>query len=703
MVDRTGAPLRLFTTAEGFWRLPVALEDVAPVYVELLVAVEDRRFFSHVGVDPLAVARAVGENLAAGRVVSGASTLTMQVARLLEPRPRTLGSKLLQGLRALQLEARYDKRRILEMYLTLAPFGGNLEGVRAASLAYFGKEPRGLTVAEAALLVALPRLPSQLRPDRRPDAARVARDRTLERAVAGGVLNGRAAAEAREEPVPGARVPWPFHAPHLAERLRRERPAGEALVRTTLDGRLQPAVEALARRTAASLVDAGGVAILVADNRDGTLLASVGSADYFDTRRQGAVDMTRAVRSPGSALKPFVYGLAFDDRIVEPRTLIADVSTRFRDYSPANFDSSFHGELTVRDALLRSLNVPAVLVLDRLGPERFVGSLARVGVPLYLEGDGRCRRQAPVAGPRASSGAGGGESPPGKAAEGADGRSRLSGVGLATLCRKGGSAAGAPVPGLPVALGGVGMTLEDLTALYLALARDGVVTPLRANAEPRPDNGGRLLSPDAARQVREILRDAAPAPGWVQASDRRTRAPVAVKTGTSYGFRDAWAFGVGEGYTVGVWVGRPDGTPIPEQTGRTAALPLLYQVFDLLPAFPGVGVKASLPSAPLAPMLRRLEARAAGEAPRLPDDHRLQLVFPRPGIGLEVSEGDRALAPVTLIAEGGRRPLVWLVDGRPVAQGQEREVLWWPHRTGRVRVSVVDADGRSDSATLTLQ
>jgi penicillin-binding protein 1C len=703
VVDRTGAPLRLFTTAEGFWRLPVALEEVAPVYLELLVAVEDRRFLSHVGVDPVAVARAVGENLAAGRVVSGASTLTMQVARLLEPRPRSLGGKLLQGLRALQLEARYDKRRILEMYLTLAPFGGNLEGVRAASLAYFGKEPRALTAGEAALLVALPRSPSLLRPDRRPDAAGAARERTLERAVAAGVLDGRAAEEAREEPVPGARVPWPFHAPHLAERLHRERP-GEALVRTTLDGRLQPAVEALARRTAASLVEAGSVAVLVADNRDGTLLASVGSAGYFDTRRQGAVDMTRAVRSPGSALKPFVYGLAFDDRIVEPRTLIADVSTRFRDYSPANFDSSFHGELTVRDALLRSLNVPAVLVLDRLGPERFVGSLARVGVPLYLEGYGRCRRQAPVAVPGASPpGAGGGESPPEKAAAGAERASRPSGVGLLTLCRDGGSAVGVPVPGLPVALGGVGTTLEDLTALYLGLARDGVVAPLGVTADPRPASGGRLLSRDAARQVREILRDAAPAPGWVQASDRRTRAPVAVKTGTSYGFRDAWAFGVGEGYTVGVWVGRPDGTPVPEQTGRTAALPLLYEVFDLLPSSPGVGVKASLPSAPPAPMLRRLEARAAGEGLRLPDDHRLRLVFPRPGIGLEVSDGEQGLAPVTLIAEGGRRPLVWMVDGRPVAQGAEREVLWQPPGTGRVRVSVVDADGRSDSATLTLR
>ena len=649
VVDRTGAPLRLFTTGEGLWRLPVSVEEVAPAYLDLLVAVEDRRFYAHAGVDPLAAARALGENLAAGRVVSGASTLTMQVARLLEPRPRTLASKLLQAVRALQIEARYDKRRILEMYLTLAPFGGNLEGVRAASLAYFGKEPRALTSGEAALLVALPRSPSHLRPDRRPEAAAAARARVLDRAVAAQALDARAAAEALTEPVPDARVPWPFLAPHLAERIRGEHP-GEPVVRTTVDGRLQSAVEALAQRAAANLVDPAGVALLVADNRSGELLAAVGAADYFDARRQGAVDMTRAVRSPGSALKPFVYGLAFDDRIVEPRTLVADVSTRFRDYTPANFDSSFHGELTVRDALLRSLNVPAVLVLDRLGPQRFVAALARVGVALHF--------------------------------------------------REGGHLRPGPAPGLPVALGGVGITLEDLTALYLGLARDGVVAPLRATAGPR--TGGRLLSAESARQVRDILREVPPAPGWVQASDRRTRAPVAVKTGTSYGYRDAWALGLGERYTVGVWVGRPDGTPIPEQTGRTAALPLLYEVFDLLPSPPGALVRAAAPVSPPAPMLRRLEGRSTGDGLRLPDDHRLQLVFPRPGIRLEVSDGDEGLTPVTLVAEGGHRPLVWLVDGRPVARGTDREVLWQPAYTGPVRVSVVDADGRSDAATLTL-
>lgn len=652
VVDRTGAPLRFFTTRDGFWRLPVTLDDVAPLYLELLVAVEDRRFEAHPGVDPVAVARAVAENLAAGRTVSGASTLTMQLARLLEPRPRTLASKLLEALRALQLEARYDKARILEMYLTLAPFGGNLEGLRAASLAYLGKEPRALTAGEAALLVALPRSPTLLRPDRHPEAAARARERALGRGLAAGVVDVRTVAEAGAEPVPVGRVPWPFLAPHLAERLRGESP-GTPVVRTSVDARLQRALEGLAARATASLVSAGSVALLVADHRDAHVMASVGGADYLDVRRRGAVDMTRAVRSPGSALKPFLYGLAFDEGIVEPRTLVADVSTRFRDYSPANFDSAFHGELTVRDALLRSLNVPAVLVLDRLGPARFATALARTGVSLHFPAGRRAGRAAP--------------------------------------------------PGLPLALGGVGMTLEDLTALYAGLARDGEVVPLRAGAERPPPGGGRLLSPESARRVRDILREAAPAPGWVQAADRRTRAPLAVKTGTSYGYRDAWAFGVGERYTVGVWVGRPDGTPIPEQTGRTAALPLLYEVFDLLPSEPGAPTGVAGPSGATAPLLRRLEARASGRGLDLPDAHHLRLVFPQPGIRLDVAEEGGAIAPVTLMAEGGRRPLVWLVDGRPVARGQDREVLWQPLRTGSVRVSVVDSDGRSDAASVTLR
>ncbi|MEI7610472.1 MAG: transglycosylase domain-containing protein, partial [Rhodospirillaceae bacterium] len=368
VTDRSGAPLRVFASGAGTWRLPVAGE-AAPLYLRMLTAYEDRRFFDHAGVDPLAVVRAAAQNLGAGRVVSGASTLTMQVARLLEPHRRSWSAKLLEMVRALQLEERADKRTLLGYYLTLAPFGGALEGIEAGSRAWFGKSPRYLSPAEAALLVALPQAPGRLRPDRFPAAARAARDKVLARAVASGVLSEQVAAEARAEPVPTRQHSFPDAAPHLAEHLRLRHP-GAVRVVSTLDGALQRQVEDLARREIPGLVEHGGLAILIADNASRAVLASVGAPDPHDDGRDGWIDMVRAVRSPGSALKPFIYGLGFEDRVVHPETLISDVSTRFGDYAPANFDRGFHGELTVREALQRSLNVPAVLILDRVGPAR---------------------------------------------------------------------------------------------------------------------------------------------------------------------------------------------------------------------------------------------------------------------------------------------------------------------------------------------
>lgn len=645
--DRAGAPLRVFASSAGTWRLPA--DAVAPVYLDILTAYEDRRFFSHGGVDPLAVARAVGQNLGAGRVVSGASTLTMQVARLLEPHRRSWPGKLLEMARALQLEARYDKRAILQMYLTLAPFGGALEGVTAAAFAWFGKAPRDLLPAEAALLVALPQAPGRLRPDRFPEAARAARDKVLARAAAAGVLPERLAREAMAEPVPTRQQAFPDFAPHLADALRARHP-GAAMVASSLDGALQRQVEELARRELPALVEHGGLAILIADNASRAVLAAVGAPDPHDDGRNGWVDMVRAVRSPGSALKPFIYGLGFDDRVIHPETLISDVSTRFGDYAPANFDRGFHGELTVREALQMSLNVPAVLILDRVGPARFAERLKAAGTRLVF--------------PK-----------------------------------------GMTEPGLPIALGGVSVNLLDLTTLYVGLARDGEVAPLRFEPGEAEEAGQRLLSPAAAWQVRRILQGTPPPPGLVPAGEVSRRPEIALKTGTSFGFRDAWAFGVGAKHTVGVWVGRPDGTPSPDRYGRNTAAPLLFRVFDLLddastatPAAPA----AAEPSSPRAPaLLRRIEAGDPEHRPlTLADPDRLRLVFPTPGLVLDQEDfGDGPGAAVTFSAAGGRRPLTWMVDGRPLAASEtRREVSWRPAGPGFARVTVIDADGRSASA-----
>ena len=652
VLDRNGRDLRVFSNSVGAWRLPAAVGDVEPLYVELLLQREDRRYHRHWGVDPLAIARAAWQNLKAGRIVSGASTLTMQVARLLDPRPRTLTAKLIEAARALQLEWRYDKNAILGMYLTLAPFGGNLEGVRAGARAWLGKEPRALTAAEAALLIALPQAPSRLRPDRRPVAARAARDRVLLRGRDAGLLATPVVAEALAEDVPVRRRDWPMLAPHFAERLKRQHPAAST-IRTTVDGSLQKALEDLVTVEAASLPAQASLALLAVDNKTAAIVAAVGSVAYDDAGRLGAIDMTRRVRSPGSTLKPFIYGLAFEAGILRPGTLIADVSTRFGDYAPKNFDQAFHGELTAAEALQRSLNVPAVLILDRLGPARVAAALARAGTPLRL--------------PKAAT----------------DARVRS-------------------LPGLPLALGGVGTTLEDVTMLYAGLAAGGLVRPLRATADTPPATAVRLMSAAAAADVLAILAAAAPPPGAVPASARSGRGAIALKTGTSYGFRDAWAFGVTRDFTVGVWAGRPDGTASPDRLGRDAAAPLLQKVFDLMPAITSP-VPASAASDSPPALLRRLDsATPAADGIRLHDPHRLRLVFP---VAESTITRDGEYASVSLVAAGGRRPLRWLIDGRPMttANAAQREAEWLPEQAGEVRITVLDADGRADSAVIEIR
>ncbi|MEI8395666.1 MAG: penicillin-binding protein 1C [Rhodospirillaceae bacterium] len=648
MTDRAGVPLKLFASAAGTWRLPVRAEQVAPVYLDLLLAYEDKRFFNHGGVDAVALGRAVLQYLSAGRVVSGASTLTMQVARLLEPHRRSLSGKLLEMVRAFQLEARYDKRALLDMYLTLAPFGGALEGVRAGALAWFGKPPRELSLSEAALLVALPRAPGRLRPDRAAVEARAARDGVLARAVAAGVISARAAAEAVTESVPTTLHPFPDLAPHLAESLRLRHP-GVAVLTGTLDGALQAQLEGLVRVELRGLVEHGGLAILVADNDTRTVLAHIGAPDPHDDSRNGWIDMTRAVRSPGSALKPFIYGIGFDDRVIHPETVVADVSTRFGDYAPANFDRGFHGELTIREALQQSLNVPAVMVLDRVGPARFADRLRSAGTRLVFP-----RRQ--------------------------------------------------PEPGLPLALGGVSVSLWDLTALYLGLAHGGEVVPL--SAEPVTVRGpeSRIMSPEAAAEVRRILQGTPPPPGLVPAGEVNRRPAIALKTGTSYGFRDAWAFGVGARHTVGVWVGRPDGTPSPDRYGRNTAAPLLYRVFDLLDEGGGPMIVAAGPRRAPA-LLRRIEAGDPERRPlTLSDPEQLRLVFPTPGVVFDLDREDGVPVALSFSVTGGRRPLTWVVNGRPIAVTEtRRELQWQPDGPGFTRLTVIDADGRSAGAEFQLK
>ena len=615
VLDRNDRLLRAYTTADGRWRLPVEVKDVDPRYLAMLLAFEDKRFRSHRGVDPYALARASWLLVRHARIVSGGSTLTMQVARLLQGEHERSGAgKLRQALRALALERKHSKDAILRIYLRLAPFGGNLEGVRAASLAYFGKEPRRLSLAEAALLVALPQSPELRRPDRFVEAARRARNRVLAHAAAQGVIPREEATRATAERMPTARREFPMLAPHLAD-AEVERNKTRLVHRLTIDASAQGSLEQLTREHGTSLGGRLSAALIAVDHKTGEVIAHVGSPGYLDEGRFGAVDMTSAVRSPGSTLKPLIYGLAFEAGLAHPETLIEDRPTRFGVYVPKNFNSDWHGTVTVRMALAQSLNIPAVKVLDALGAQKLFG--------------------------------------------------RLSQVGIAPVLPKGAE------PSLAIALGGLGMKLSDLATLYAGLARGGEPVALqyrrdgaeRKPAEPKPAaSSARLLSPVAAWYVSDILRNA-PAPANAKPGQ------IAYKTGTSYGFRDAWAVGYDGRHTVAVWVGRPDGAATPGLAGRTAAAPLLFDAFarlsrsrtPLAPAPPGALVAAGTD---LPPPLKRFRETKEESTPGAYLEPAVQIAFPPDRSELDVEDGDGA--SVVVKAEGGALPLTWLVDGVPI-------------------------------------
>jgi penicillin-binding protein 1C len=650
VTDRNGQLLRAYTTSDGRWRLPARIADVDPRFLDMLFAYEDKRFREHHGVDALALLRAAAQLARSGRIRSGGSTLTMQVARLLEPRNgRTLPAKLRQIVRAVEIERMLTKDQILTLYLELAPYGGNIEGIRAASLAYFGKEPRRLTLGEAALLVALPQSPEARRPDRSVAAARAARDRVLDRYAALAHVPADEILAAKSEIVPAGRRPMPMLAPHAADRAIAES-ARDGEVRLTIDSDLQRSLEELARERERALALALGpnvsLALLVADNADGAVLARVGSPDYFDARRAGQVDLTRTLRSPGSTLKPFIYGLGFEDGVIHPETLIDDRPTRYGAYAPQNFDFTFRGTVTVRSALQLSLNLPALAVLDRVGASRLMARLTGAGAALAL--------------------------PEGEA------------------------------PGLAIGLGGAGITLSDLVMLYCGIARLGSVLPLAERSldqrSPKAGDERRLMDPVAAWYLANILLGTPP-------PDNGAPGRIAFKTGTSYGYRDAWSVGFDGKHTIGVWVGRPDGAPVPGLIGRNAAAPILFDAFARLSTPP-----AALPRPPagamitttakLPPPLKHFAASdRLGERAGLG----LHILFPPDGARIDLTEGNAGPAPVPIKLTGAIAPLTILVNGNPASAQERQNLFFQPQGPGFARVTVIDASGAVDSVQVRLE
>ena len=651
VLDRQGKLLRPFVMADGRWRMPITAAEVDPRYLTMLIAFEDQRFHAHAGVDPFALMRAGWQWLRQGRIVSGGSTLSMQVARLVEPREsRSLKAKIRQMARAIELERRVGKAGILDLYLSLAPYGGNLEGIRAASLAYFGKEPTRLSNAEAALLVALPQAPESRRPDRFPERAEAARTRVIARMRSQQTLAEAELARAESEAVPQRRRPFPHLAAHRAESLVAADPQQRQHV-TTLERDWQIVLERLAQERAEAQGPKVSVAIVVVDNQTGEVRASVGGADYFNATRWGGIDLTRAIRSPGSALKPFIYALAFENGIAHPETMLEDRAQRFGLYAPDNFDYGFQGMVTARQALQMSLNLPAVELLQLVGAQRFLSRLRQAGATVETPDE--------------------------------------------------------TAPGLAIGLGGLGVTLHDLTMLYAGLARGGAMLPNVETFASAADltTGKRLpqrfVGPVAAWYVGDILLGAPP-------PDNALQARIAYKTGTSYGYRDAWAVGFDRRHTIGVWVGQADNGAVPGLIGRKVAAPVLFD------AFARIGLTAG-------PMPRPREALVASNA-HLPPPLRhirqdipktalagsrqaLQIAFPPDGAAIDTKAEQRDGKPsVTVKIAGGLPPFTFLLNGAPVGgQRLRRELEIGPEGLGFAQISVIDATGATERVTIRLQ
>lgn len=635
VTDRAGKPLRAFSTPDGRWRFGVDLDQIDPDFVDALIRVEDKRFWDHHGTDWLGLLRAAFDSAAAGQIVSGGSTLTMQTARMLEPRPRNAGSKLIEIWRANQLERRLSKREILELYLSLTPYGGNLEGVRAASWSYFGHEADRLSTDEIALLIALPQSPEVRRPDRRPEFAARARDWVAEKLARYGVFSENDVLEVAASAIPARRLDFPDRAWHGADAALASGPRED--VRSTLDAALQAELERIALTRAQLEGTDVQVSAIVVHVPTRAVRALVGSASR--ERAGGWLDLTNRPRSPGSTLKPFIYALAFDDGTASADTRIQDLPSRFAGYQPENFDRMFHGDVRVSDALQHSLNVPAVLMLDRVGAERFSAQLAIAGA-----------------------------------------RPRVSGA-------RGQSA------GLAIALGGAGLTARELAVLYSALGDGGVAKPLVWRAEEerasQADPGRRLIGEASAAEILRILQGSPSPAGRMPGRLTQDAPQIAFKTGTSYGYRDAWAAAVSGQHVIIVWVGRADGAPRTGVTGRDIALPILFEMADRAAHHlrDDGDSELRLSAAPLTPSKGALRAFSTDRPP--------EILFPPQGAELWAGTVDGRAPRPFVLAGRGAGALSWFIDGEPAPLDDAGAAVWRPDQPGFYLVTAVDGAGRS--------
>ncbi|VAW39938.1 Penicillin-insensitive transglycosylase & transpeptidase PBP-1C [hydrothermal vent metagenome] len=524
VVDKNGQPLRAFPDSQGVWRYPVALSQVSPLYLQALINYEDRYYYQHFGVNPLAIGRAFWQWLRHGEIVSGASTLTMQVARILKPHKKSFTGKIAQMFRALQLEWHYSKDEILSYYINYAPFGGPIEGVQAASYAYFGKTASELSHSEAALLAVMPQAPSRYRPDRYPKRAQHARNKLLKRMLDFDVWTKLIVTEAKDEQVWAQYNTRPMVAPLLTRRLVKQYPK-QQVIHSTIDTGLQTELEALVKNYIATKSSKMSAALLLVENNNMATRVYIGSADFFSQARAGHVDMIQANRSPGSTLKPFIYAMAFDQGLIHSESLLFDVPQSFSGYRPKNFSDSFHGAVSVSQSLGRSLNMPAVQLLNEITAERFYAHLKNSGLDIQLPSHAK--------------------------------------------------------PNLSLALGGSSVSMQQLLGAFSSLGRQGKAAKVRLTALDELIEYN-TMSAASAWITQNILLGVSMKK--IRSRYFGSQNSIAYKTGTSYGSRDAWVLASNKKFSIGIWLGQADGSSLEKNSGRQSAVPLLQQVLAMLPA-----------------------------------------------------------------------------------------------------------------------
>ena len=629
---RDGSLLNIFLSSDHAYRMDTPYASVDPRYVSSLLAYEDQWFWLHPGVNPFAMIRAAGQWALTGRIVSGGSTITMQVARLLEPKTRTVGHKWLEIVRAMQLEWRYSKPEILQMYMTMVPMGGNLEGIRAASLRYWGKEPRNLSLSEVALLLSVPQSPEARRPDRQPAQTLAAIQWVGQRLVAAGVYPVSDLDELRHLPFE-ALAPVPNEAWHFSKWVvasAQQSKRVTAAIATSLDRRLQRSVVRKAELFAKRLNANENVSVMVSNGSTGEILAYVGSLGLATDA--GYMDLTRATRSPGSTLKPFIYGMAFDDGLIDSQTVLHDTPKAYGDYAPSNFDKGHRGPVRAGVALQESLNIPAVAILSDLGVDVFQQAWKDAGLQLKL--------------PR-----------------GADAN-------------------------LGLALGAVGTRLHDLVQAYGAFTNEGRVVPL--TYEPTEEASARvvasaLLTKGSADQVTQILAAGEAIDGRMTRARLSGGRQASFKTGTSYGYRDSWAVGVKGPYVIGVWVGRPDGTPVVGQTGRNAALRLANDIADVVKADGAV-----------TPWEARPLSMAQIEAPPV------RLIYPTNGVSVVLNNEPAADRRLQLKLSGLNPQVRVYLNGEPLPADDLLQSRLAVPADGTYELKVIGVNGLSDRAEFTV-